>query len=272
MNSLEGHGVRDCGRQVLAGGCVRIALLADVHANLVPLEAVVGDIRRRGAQLAVCLGDALDVGCQPQAVLENLIDLGCVFTMGNHDQGVLDPAKATELNIPPHLLPVLEWTAASLSPLEEEMVRRFPPTVELDLGDGLTFCGFHGSPQRLCDLVLPTTPEEALDHMFVGVGAHLLAGGHTHQQMYRRWATRILVNRGSVGCAWVWDGKTGGPTLMPWAEYALVETGRAGTEVELIRVPFDTERARNLAEASDNPAKSWWEDQYGAIGQGTQRI
>jgi len=251
---------------------VRIALLADVHANLVPLEAVVGDIRRRGAELGVCLGDALDVGCQPREVLAVLSDLGCVFTMGNHDQAVLDPARATELSIPPHLISGLEWTAASLSPLEEETVRRFPQTAELDLGDGLTLCGFHGSPHRLCDLVLPTTPEEALDQMFVGVGSDVLAGGHTHQQMYRRWATRVLVNPGSVGCAWVWDGKTGEPTLMPWAEYALVETGCSGTEVELIRVPFDTERARDLAEASDNPVKGWWEDQYGAIGSRRQRV
>ena len=172
---------------------MRIALLADVHANLVPLEAVTEDAHRRGAESVVCLGDALDVGCQPRQVLSLLRDFGCLFTMGNHDQAVLDPARASELNIPKHLMPGLEWTADSLSAQDAEFVRGIPQKVELELGDGLTFCGFHGSLRKLCDLVLPTTPEEVLSQWFAGIAAEVLAGGHTHQQMYRRWGTsRVL--------------------------------------------------------------------------------
>ncbi len=251
---------------------MKIALLADVHANLVPLESVAVDLHRRGAKVAVCLGDVLDVGCQPRQVLSLLMELGCFFTMGNHDQAVLGPARATELNIPAHLIPALQWTANSLSPQDAGVVRRFQQMVQVELGHGLTLCGFHGSPKRLCDLVLPTTPEEALKQMFVDVASDVLAGGHSHQQMYRRRGTRVLLNPGSVGCAWVWDGTTAGPMLMPWAEYAFLETDRSGTEVELIRVPFDTERARKLAEASDSPAKSWWKDQYGSMGSSAGKV
>ena len=201
---------------------MKIALLADVHANLVPFDAVARDVRRRGVDLVVCLGDALDIGSRPREVLELLAELKCTCVMGNHDQAVLDPRRARELNIPEHLIPAVEWTAASLPARETEVVRRFSLTTELELDGGATLCGFHGSPKRLCELILPTTPEEALDQAFIGISAEILAGGHTHQQMYRRWGTRVLLNPGSVGCAWVWDGKTGEPTLMPWAEYAVV--------------------------------------------------
>jgi hypothetical protein len=36
---------------------MRVALVSDIHGNLPALEAVVADIRRRGADQIVCIGD-----------------------------------------------------------------------------------------------------------------------------------------------------------------------------------------------------------------------
>ncbi len=244
---------------------MKIALIADVHASLVPLEAVARDIRRQSAKVIICLGDVLDVGSQPREVLEILLELKCSFVMGNHDQAVLEPWRASELHIPEHLAPAVGWTAARLTQGEMELIRSFGQTITFELGGGAALCGFHGSPRRLCELILPTTAEETLAEAFAGNNAGILAGGHTHQQMYRRWGTRTLVNPGCVGCAWVWDGKSGEPTLMPWAEYATIDISESRGEVELMRIPYDIGRARKLAGESDNPVKKWWQDQYGSI-------
>lgn len=246
---------------------MKLALIADVHANLVPLEAVARDIRRQSVKGVICLGDVLDVGSQPREVLGIVTELRCSFAMGNHDQAIVEPWRISELHIPEHLAPAVRWTAARLTPDQMALIRSFEQTVTFELVGGATLCGFHGSPKRLCELILPTTEEEALTDVFAGISAEILAGGHTHQQMYRRWGARTMVNPGSVGCAWVWDGKSGEPTLMPWAEYAVINISASKAEVELMRIPYDTERAKKLAEASDNPLKKWWQDQYGSISR-----
>jgi hypothetical protein len=55
---------------------------------------------------------------------------------------------------------------------------------------------------------------------------------------------------------------------MPWAEYAVIEATDRKTTVEMIRVPFDAERARRLTSATDTPTREWWLSQYasGAFG------
>jgi predicted phosphodiesterase len=36
---------------------VRVALISDIHANLIALEAVLAEIEREGIERIVCLGD-----------------------------------------------------------------------------------------------------------------------------------------------------------------------------------------------------------------------
>lgn len=66
----------------------RIALLADIHANLPALESVIGDARRRGAGRFVFLGDVVGYGASPAACVERVIELGGECVMGNHDVAI----------------------------------------------------------------------------------------------------------------------------------------------------------------------------------------
>ncbi|MDA0766743.1 MAG: metallophosphoesterase family protein [Verrucomicrobia bacterium] len=65
---------------------MRIALIADVHANLHALEAVLHDTQAHDAEQLVCLGDIVGYGAQPRECAELLRRLGCLCLMGNHDQ------------------------------------------------------------------------------------------------------------------------------------------------------------------------------------------
>jgi predicted phosphodiesterase len=252
----------------MAGDRMKIALVSDVHANLSPLEAVAQDIRGRDVQRVVCLGDTVTIGGQPGQVLDLLQELACAFVMGNHDQATLEPGRAGELHIPAQLAVSLGWTARELTPKHVELIRSFSQTVSVELPGGLSLCCFHGSPRSTCELILPTMSDEDMTNALEDTRAAMLAGGHIHQQMYRRLGTRTVVNPGSVGCAWVWEGGAAGPTLMPWAEYAVIEATDRKTTVEMIRVPFDAERARRLTSATDTPTREWWLSQYasGAFG------
>jgi predicted phosphodiesterase len=61
---------------------MRVALISDIHGNLVSLEAVLADIDREGVDQIVCLGDVAGLGPQPREILARLQALGCICIMG----------------------------------------------------------------------------------------------------------------------------------------------------------------------------------------------
>jgi len=65
------------------------AILADIHANLAALNAVLEDIERRGGVDEVwCLGDIVGYGPEPHACIATLRQLQHVSVMGNHGQQI----------------------------------------------------------------------------------------------------------------------------------------------------------------------------------------
>ena len=244
---------------------MRVALISDIHANLPALEAVVRDIHDKDVQQIVCLGDTATVGNQPREVLDLLQDLNCILVMGNHDTAILEPQRATEMHIPVEMLDSLQWSASQLTAGHRDFIASFSKTVLLTLDEDVEVLCFHGSPRRSYALVLPTMEDAELTALFGDTPAGWLAGGHIHQQVYRRVGSKTLVNPGSVGTAWVWNGGPPGPTLMPWAEYAVIEVGTGKAEAQLTRVPYDIDKAERLLGETDNPAKQRWRTQYKSI-------
>lgn len=242
---------------------MRIALIADVHGNLQPLEAVARDIRTRGADAVLCLGDSLTIGLQPAPVLDLLQELGCRFVMGNHDEALVNRGRAADLHIAEHLIPSLDWTLENLTARQIDSLRSFEPSLLIVGDDGMELLCFHGTPRSNYRGIFPATPVIDIEQQIAGATARVLVGGHTHQQMIRDVAGRLLVNPGSVGSVFRVPPESGAEVeLQPWAEYAVLEVGDAGTRVEMIRLPFDLEAARRDIQRTSSPLKEWWQKQY----------
>ena len=78
---------------------MRVALISDLHANLVAIQAVLADIQRVGVDQIFCLGDVATLGPAPGAVLQLLRDLRCPCILGNHDAFLLDAALISEIDL-----------------------------------------------------------------------------------------------------------------------------------------------------------------------------
>ncbi len=144
---------------------------------------------------------------------------------------------------------------------------------KLSAGDGASLLCFHGSPQSNTDLILAETPAVELDKLLAGATATVLAGGHTHIQMLRRHRDVLVVNPGSVGAPWEQIPFYGRPPrVLPWAEYALVEWIDGVLRVDLRRVPFDVQAAKDAVLSSDMPAwiKDWVRDHWWTVGSRDQ--
>ncbi len=104
--------------------------------------------------------------------------------------------------------------------------------------------------------------EDELEPLLQGFTATIMAGGHTHIPMVRRYREITVVNPGSVGMAWE---RTGGTVvrLWRWAEYAVLSCDDDKFRIELRRVPLNMDEVRRAAFASGMPRAAWWVAQWG---------
>jgi putative phosphoesterase len=245
---------------------MRIAVISDIHGNLVSLEAVLRVLDGEGVDDVVCLGDVAATGPQPREVVERLRSRGIPVIMGNADEWLINPSvvaggdedarRIVELNL---------WCRRQLTPTELEYIGGFPATREVVLGYGLKMLCCHGSPQSNMDRILSTTGISDLQRMLSGVEAEIVACGHTHIQMFRRYMNRVIVNPGSVGMPY--DVTPGLPGLNPagarmrnppWAEYAIVSSAGQGLEINIRRTPINREAVIQAAFDSAMPNPDWW--------------
>ncbi|HEX6544510.1 MAG TPA: metallophosphoesterase family protein [Ktedonobacterales bacterium] len=237
---------------------MRIGLIADIHGNLVALETVLAELAREPLDHLLCLGDVAALGPQPREVLARLRALQCPVVMGNTDAWLLQSPST----IPGDRFDrtITHWTIAQLSDEDRAFVASFSPVIELPAGDGSVLLGFHGSPRSYDDVIVPETPDDALRAMLGDTRdthAAILAGGHTHLQMVRRYADAHLINVGSVGLAGV-GAATQKNRHVRWAEYAVVEVDGERLDISLRRTPLDVALMIERAHASGMPEVEWW--------------
>jgi len=250
---------------------MRIALISDIHGNLVSLDTVLADIHREGADQIICLGDVPMFGPQPCQVMARLQALDCPCVMGNHDLELLNPGSAQEdFNEPAEVVEWMEWCAGQLSLADFDYLRSFQPSIRVPLDARTTLLCFHGSPRSHKDSILATTPAAELDEMLAGPAlsaaaglvATVMAGGHTHVQMLRRYKSALIVNVGSVGFPVERIPFEGSPRFMPWAEYAIVNWANGNLGVELRRVAIALDAVKQAALDSDMPNDAFWVEQW----------
>ena len=152
---------------------MRWALLADVHANLEALQAVLAEIDSEwsGARL-ICAGDLVGYGPDPEAVLEVLAEREAVCVMGNHDAMVLG-RLGMERCIYPGVV-AAHWTRSVLPRWALEHLAKLPMTAQPM--PGLAVC--HAAPDDLEVRVSNLTGAAGIAARFPEV--ELVVGGHTH--------------------------------------------------------------------------------------------
>lgn len=114
---------------------MRIALIADIHANLPALEACLAAAERLNAGRLAFLGDFVGYGPDPEAVIDRvrpLVEAGAIAVLGNHDTAVLKPSR--DMN--PTAAEAIAWTRRRVS----ERAKTFLASLPLDVrSDDLLF-------------------------------------------------------------------------------------------------------------------------------------
>jgi predicted phosphodiesterase len=101
---------------------VRIAVLSDIHSNLVALDAV---LAAAGEVDAVWhLGDVVGYGPEPDAVVARLTEIGAVGVRGNHDAAAVGGSEIDWFN--PDAKAAMEWTREAISTTTRDWLAALP--------------------------------------------------------------------------------------------------------------------------------------------------
>jgi predicted phosphodiesterase len=239
---------------------MRIAVLADIHGNVLALDAVLDDLERRGgADITVDLGDCVSGPLWPRETMERLQALNLPTVRGNHDRRVAqDPADET-------MWPSDRYAHEQLTPAQREALLGLPLTLEIAPG----VIAFHARPDHdekyLADAIvdgqLVRAPLAAIRRRLKSLdpACQLVLCGHSHRsELIRILGGPIIFNPGSVGCP-AYDDDTPPAHVSeqgtPHARYGIVELQGDGrpSRFESIAVTYDHEAAARQAEGVGRP-------------------
>jgi predicted phosphodiesterase len=192
---------------------MRYGLLADVHANLAALQAVLQQLAGASVDRYVVAGDLVGYGPNPNECVEAIAELDPVCVSGNHDLmaiGLLSDERCIPLG-----QAAMRWTRSVLSADARAYLEALPARAEAT-GGVIVAHGSLDDPERYT-----TNANEAVDELAelerTYPDARILVLGHTHrplivgseskrehQRQERRALNvgeRYVVNPGGVGQA-----------------------------------------------------------------------
>ncbi|MBX7228586.1 MAG: metallophosphatase family protein [Burkholderiaceae bacterium] len=233
---------------------MRIALLSDIHGNLAALEAVVLDIRRRGADLIVNLGDSLSGPLLPLQTAQYLMAENWLSLAGNHERQILTHSQERRSASD-------EYAYSQLTSKELSWLNSLEQNARLTAE--IYLC--HGTPLSDVEYFLETVENGTVraakpSEIQARLGAEsspLIACGHTHiSRSVRTHQGQLIVNPGSVGLPAYDDTHPSAHVIetgSPDARYAIVDKARDGWTVSLLSVPYNHRAMAHLAKLRGRP-------------------
>ena len=155
---------------------MRIALLSDIHSNLVALEAVLEALPLYD-QLW-CLGDTIGYGPRPNECLDYIRGLGTYVLTGNHDLACLGEVSVEDFN--PLARQATAWTAAQLLPDLRTYLHERPAILQVEHDMTLA----HASPRDPIWEYIDCIPIARANFAYFPTRVCLV--GHTHVPMVVR--------------------------------------------------------------------------------------
>jgi predicted phosphodiesterase len=237
---------------------MRIAVLADIHGNILALEAVLADLARRGTiDRFVNLGDCVAGPLWPRETAERLLELDWSTARGNHDRRVA-------LDVPAEMGPSDKFAYDRLTPEQRDWLGALP--MQADVAPSVL--AFHARPdhderyltEAIEDRRLVRAPVAAVARRLKSLATYqgILLCGHSHRtELLALPGGPTIFNPGSVGCP-AYDDPTEPAHVSeqgsPHARYGIVEIAAGGAaRFEVFAVGYDFEAAAKRAEQAGRP-------------------
>ena len=218
---------------------MRLAILSDIHGNLLALETVLADLKTRSVDATINLGDCVTNPLWPRETLELLETLNLATVRGNHDRWIAERPRS-------EMTPSMVFTYESLTWEQRERLGSLPSTIQVDTD----VLAVHGTPdsdneyllEEAVDGRLALATAATVDRRLAGRPESLILCGHSHHQYAAHASSnRLVLNPGSVGCPRYADDAHPArrEASSPHAKYAIATRRSRGWQVELFALEYD---------------------------------
>ncbi len=220
---------------------MRVAVLSDLHANALALEAVMKDVINQKCEHVFCLGDLALAGPQPKEVVEYVMNQDTwTVIQGNTDKMIAQYGPDV-IEFLEEQYPVMANAIADdvtiLNDIHRAYLNNLPPMLQLEI-EGCSVLLVHGSPRANNEDILPNMPLEKIEEIILGTNESLILCGHTHIPCgYQTHTKQTVVNVGSVGRPM---------TPEPKACYAIVDFNMGSFEIKHRFVDYDNVKAAEI--------------------------
>ncbi len=212
---------------------MKIAILADIHANYIALQTVVNHVDSWQPDQVIVAGDVVNRGPQSLACLQLVMarkqSHDWIIIQGNHEDYVLTQVEQdkqyseAERDFFQHTC----WTMQELGTAVDDLQSMLPQATLSTLGGKVHIT--HASTISNRDGIFPNMEEEELRKK-VAPKVAVFCVGHTHRAFVRTLDQTLVVNVGSVGLPF--DGD-----IRP--SYAQLIWHKNQWQVDIIRLNYD---------------------------------
>lgn len=221
---------------------MKIAFIADIHANIFALERVLEDIEEIGVDRIICLGDLVGYATFPNEVISLIRKKGILTIQGNYDEAVGEDLLlcGCDYSDPMALENAgksLIWSQERVTLDNKEWLKGLPAEKKL-LIEGRELNLVHGSPRKNNEYLY--AGNQAIFEILEEYSFDILACGHTHKPYFKAVGDRYIVNAGSVG-----KPKHGNPR----ATYVILDIQENSVDYLVREVDYDFEKTARAIEA-----------------------
>ena len=231
----------------LSTAMARVAVITDIHANLLALQAALAHIDGLEVDAVYCGGDLVGYGPHPDEVCALMAERAIPTIYGNYDYAIArDLEDCGCAYVTPHDRELgqrsVDWTLAHTDQASKDYMRALPFDLRFMVGETSVHL-VHGSPRKVNEYLFEDKPARLYERLAGAEEADVLVFGHTHKPWVHEYGAVLFVNCGSVGKPKDAD---------PRAAFAVLEDKGAGgrVQVRIERVEYDAcSVAREVAAA-----------------------
>ena len=211
-----------------------VAVITDIHGNLLALEAALARTDELGVETIYCGGDLVGYGPHPNEVCALIEERGIPTIYGNYDYAIgrdLDDCGCAYIT--PHDRELgqrsVVWTLANTNQRSKDFMKGLPFDLRFAVGEHRVHL-VHGSPRKVNEYLFEDKPASLYERLAAAEDDDVLIFGHTHKPWVGDFGGVRFINCGSVG-----KPKDGDPR----GAFAILTAGVDTVEVVIERVAYD---------------------------------
>lgn len=213
---------------------MKIAVLADIHANFRALETVIDHVERWKPDTVLVAGDIVNRGprslCCLELIEKKRDNQSWQVIRGNHEDYVIHQDEPDAPKSGP-LYEIFQPVRFTYDQLHRDVsaIRTLPEQISLDFGEAGEVRMLHASMHNNRDGIYPETTDTELKDKIAPAPAVFITG-HTHRALVRSLNGTLVVNAGSVGLPFDGDTRAG---------YAQVVWTDGHWQAQIVRLEYD---------------------------------